>query len=184
MLAVTLSRWPFPWEWKLTDLPPPPICMKSQDSQSSTAPQRKRRKKHGECGSWTEAHEAAAAGSLDDLRWMLYEEPNLLHERDACGATLLHAAAQNANIEAVAALLEAGCDINAQTAMEKATPLHRACEDGDLEVVRLLVDAGADFLHPTIEGFRPIHEAARFGHDSVVKYLLLSGCPADCLSTK
>lgn len=62
---------------------------------------------------------------------------------DAAGRTALHLAVQNdARHAIVAALVEAGADIEAESS-DGGTPLSRALEAGCGEVVRILLEAGA-----------------------------------------
>lgn len=67
-----------------------------------------------------------------------------LNARDSAGASpLMRAAAQNQG-EALAALVDAGADLDLADG-EGQTALHQACEAGNVAAARLLLEAGADF---------------------------------------
>lgn len=54
--------------------------------------------------------------------------------------------------------------------------LHRAAEEGDYDdVARVLLDHGAHVDARTEAGWRPLHEAAKFGNDKVIRLLLERG---------
>jgi cytochrome c len=98
--------------------------------------------------------------------------------RSHAGAGELHKLAQKGNMAAIAALLEAGADVN-ETDGEGETALHKAAKAGNAEVVAELLAAGAD---PLISGTGPfgstgtaLHLAAKFGHTDVVRLLLQAG---------
>jgi ankyrin repeat protein len=57
-------------------------------------------------------------------------------------------------------LLEAGAEIDAQTAREKMAPLHKAADCGHLEAVRLLVQSGAQ--KDVLDAIRRSHWALQF----------------------
>jgi ankyrin repeat protein len=105
-------------------------------------------------------------GRLDLLAQRLEEDPSLIGRRfpeldfgstgarrlKLRGATLLHGAAEYANLEAAKLLVERGADVNAQAALDEAgvglqTPIFHAAtqfHDWGLPVVEFLVKWGAD----------------------------------------
>lgn len=106
---------------------------------------------------------AAAVGDLARLRRMV--------ERDARAAvapprgstdgfTALHHAARAGNAAAVALLLAAGADPNAETTAGRSTPLHRSAFAGHAEVSRQLLRAGADAAKRDGDGETPAFKAA------------------------
>ncbi len=72
-----------------------------------------------------------------------------------------------------------GGDINAQFRFEEWTPLQLACAEGDDTAVDVLLKAGADpnsYLGGrTRAAHSPLHIAARYGHDGVVRRLIDAG---------
>ncbi len=86
----------------------------------------------------------AALGRADDLRADLATDPGLVRRRSADGFTALHYACFFGGAEAVAALLEAGADPDAEAVNPPVRPLHSAAAARDAEAIRLLLQAGAD----------------------------------------
>lgn len=93
-------------------------------------------------------------------------------KRDSTGKTLLHDACLKDQCDRVRDLIRIGADVNAQD-NQKATPLHLACAKGYLNVVKLLLEQGA-LVHQigTEMGETPLHQASRYGHEAVVRYLI------------
>lgn len=83
-------------------------------------------------------HKAAYHGDLQKVREFLQKGANP-DGRDSFGGTALHAAMFQKNMEVVKALLEKGCDINAQAAGNGFTPLHDAVWADNREAVTLLL---------------------------------------------
>lgn len=67
-----------------------------------------------------------------------------IDETDMYGATSLHNAAANNNIDAITLLLDNGANINARERYNNFTPLQWAIECGMVEATELLIDRGAD----------------------------------------
>lgn len=66
-----------------------------------------------------------------------------LFGRDEAGRSLLHIAVAVGNQEALAVLLDRGCDVNAQDGLGQ-TPLHYCAEYGNIEGAKRLLEAGAN----------------------------------------
>src|SRR6185436_12260940 len=78
----------------------------------------------------------------------------------------------------VAALIEAGADVNARfSGPHTETPLHLAASSDDVDVLDALLDAGADIEAPgaVIGGGTPIADAAAFGQWDVARRLVERG---------
>ena len=80
----------------------------------------------------------------------------------------IHDAARAGIVERVAALLDAGVDVNSRDAM-KATPLHCAAQGDRVEVVKLLLARGAEVDAANVHGSPPL----LLTHDPEVARLLL-----------
>jgi ankyrin repeat protein len=78
---------------------------------------------------------------------------------DASGATPLHWAALNGDLEFARLLLEHGADVEAQARGEGMTPLHAAAAGGDVDLVELLLERGADAGARDRAGRRPLDVA-------------------------
>ena len=82
-------------------------------------------------------HVAAQQGDVDRVRRLAQAEPAGVLARDESGATALHLAAQAGRRDVVAALVDAGADVNARAACGE-TPLHLALERDASESVAWL----------------------------------------------
>lgn len=61
----------------------------------------------------------------------------------------------------------------------QGTALTKACWAGQLNIVEFLVKEGADMNTKTVDGFTPLHQAARRGHIDIVRFLLRNGADAN-----
>ena len=137
---------------------------------------------------------AAAAGHVLNLMALLDKGANLhlttayldgeiaSHSKDPvkackmkkCGFSLLHAAAQEGNLDVVVFLLKHNISIS-KTSGSNNTAIQLAAENGHLEVVETLRNAGG------IPDGLSLHHSACNGHTLVVKYLLNVGVKDTCL---
>jgi len=117
---------------------------------------------------------AIERGDVTEVQVLLAAQPELATARDETGATGLHYAAFNANVEIMDALIAAGEDVNARDGRYDATPagwaVHTMRERGGLlaievEDVRFAIERGdADWVdrlvtrHPAL-----LHAADRDG---------------------
>ncbi len=134
------------------------------------------------------ATEAVHRGDVDALRRMLDEQPGLAtayigEHPDGMSRTLLHAATDWPghylnNAATVAALIDAGADVNARfTGPHTETPLHWAASSDDVEVLDVLLDAGADIEAPgaVIAGGTPLSDAVAFAQWAAARRLVERG---------
>jgi ankyrin repeat protein len=134
------------------------------------------------------ATEAVHRGDVDTLRRMLDEQPGLAtafigEHPDGMARTLLHAATDwpghyPNNAATVAALIEAGADVNARfRGPHTETPLHWAASSDDVEVLDVLLDAGADIEAPgaVIAGGTPLSDAVAFAQWKTARRLVERG---------
>lgn len=121
--------------------------------------------------------EAIQKGDVPTLKRLLNEHPDLATARlgdddpDGMSRTLLHVATDwpghfPNGAATVAALIEAGADVNAQFRGPHAeTPLHWAASSNDIETLDALLDARADIEAPggVIDNGSPLADARAFG---------------------
>jgi uncharacterized protein len=121
--------------------------------------------------------EAIHSGDVETLKRLLRENPGLATARlgdddpEGMSRTLLHVVTDwpghfPNGAAAVAALVEAGADVNARfRGPHEETPLHWAASSDDVEVLDALLDAGADIEAPgaVIGGGTPLADARAFG---------------------
>lgn len=130
---------------------------------------------------------AIHAGDVDGLRQQLVEHPGLATDRlgSATGMsrTLLHVVTDwpgrfPRGAETVAALVQAGADVNARFAGPHVeTPLHWAASTDDVAVLDALLDAGADIEAggSVIGGGTPMSDACAFAQWRAARRLLERG---------
>jgi ankyrin repeat protein len=81
-----------------------------------------------------------------------------VHTRGVWQSTPLHIAAVRGDVAAIAALLDAGADIQSR-GEHGYSPLHEAVEQGHSEAVRLLLERGASLDATSDDGHTPIQSA-------------------------
>jgi len=81
-----------------------------------------------------------------------------VHTRGGWQSTPLHVAAVRGDVAAIAALLDAGADIQSR-GEQGYSPLHEAVEQGHIEAVRLLLERGASVTATNDDGHTPIQSA-------------------------
>lgn len=90
----------------------------------------------------------------------------------------IHQAAEEASYEAVASLLDAGCEVDALNAHGQTALLVALCR-GARSIVALLLDAGAD-VHVQVPGTGgALHVAAGCGRGDFVAQIVEAGCGVD-----
>lgn len=101
-------------------------------------------------------------------------QDHILHAfRNASGDSLLHLAAWNGRLDAVARLIALGADVNMiDNTVSRWTPLHEACRGGHTEIARLLLSSGAKLDAVDTMGDSPLHIACRLGWSRLVHLLL------------
>jgi uncharacterized protein len=132
--------------------------------------------------------EAIHAGDVEALKRLLRENPRLATARlgaddSEMTRTLLHVVTDwpghfSNGAATVAALVEAGADVNARfTGPHTETPLHWAASSDDVDVLDALLDAGADIEAPgaVIAGGTPLADATAFGQWTAARRLVERG---------
>lgn len=93
-----------------------------------------------------------------------------LNATDTLGRTAVLIAAKAGRLDVVAALIDAGANIDLQDNIS-LNPFLWGCISGNLELVRMTAEAGADLTRLTRFGGAGIHPPAEKGHVDVVRYL-------------
>ena len=131
-----------------------------------------------DCTDWNsqDFFETASAG---DVRACLRAgaDPSARIESDFSPAfTPLHWAAANDHADAIAALVEAGADLEARNEDGSTTPLHFAAYWGSADAITALLEAGADLeAREERYGYTPLHLAVHQGHADAIAALLEAG---------
>ena len=117
--------------------------------------------------------EAAALGSVSELKRILNNSPQLANaRRDHYDATPLHCV-RGAGVDAAKCLIECGADVNA-TDSQRLTPLHGRAEHGDVEMAELLIRSDANLNADSCMG-SPLHAAiGGFQHKPPKRWLVVA----------
>jgi ankyrin repeat protein len=116
---------------------------------------------------------AAKSGNTAKVKELLTTNAALVQARDKDGSTPLHCATWKGHQETVAALLDAGADVNAQNSNEHwgTTPLHAAAHANQAAIAQLLIDHGADVHAEDLNGKTPMHHTTFHKARAVAKLL-------------
>lgn len=121
---------------------------------------------------WTALHLAAFFGRKDAVAFLLNAGANVLaRSTNAMNNHPLHAATAGRSRDAVALLVEKGCDINA-TQAGGWTALHAASQNGDFEMAKVLLSNGANPNLRADNGQLPLDLALGNGHKPIVDLLM------------
>ena len=93
---------------------------------------------------------AASSDKIDYLNVLIKHGADLTIVQDLDGATLLHAAARNGNIELAKKVLDKGVPVNIED-KKGNSPIYYAVENNEYEMVKFLVDKGAKIEEDFIE---------------------------------
>lgn len=119
----------------------------------------------------------AARGYVDIINLLVSRGADI-EARDDESSTPLYCAVLEGSADAVKALRKLGADIDAR-GWEGTTPLMNLCGQCPRHIYRGLVDLvielGADVNATDIDGWMPLHYAARVGHVDIVEKLLKHG---------
>lgn len=105
---------------------------------------------------------AALARDYAMVQCLIQAGANLNGAEAPDGNTALHYAAYMGNLREMELLIDAGADINVQTA-NGATPLHLAAEHYQEQAIRLLLKRGADINKTNAQGLTPLAHATYRG---------------------
>jgi ankyrin repeat protein len=125
-------------------------------------------------GAQLDIFEAAATGTQDRLEQLLQQEPALKNSWSPDGWTPLHLAVFFGRVNIAHFLLSKGVDINvASRTDERVSPLHSALANpNNAAIAQLLIEHGADVNARQAQGYTPLHYAATYGLESIIRSLL------------
>lgn len=134
-------------------------------------------------GEVTALHEAAEAGHLAVVQWLLDHgaKPNartLRNPGDPGSYTPLHLAVEKGHIDVARLLLQRGAKVNAKMS-DGTTPLILAASSGRIDLLSLLVQHGGDISFHNQLGFSPFTAAAGSAHWEAAEWLLKAGANVD-----
>jgi uncharacterized protein len=120
--------------------------------------------------------EAAAAGKFDILAYLVYSDPEVVHQYNQDGFTPLALACYFGQYEAARYLAFKGADVNQPLKGDSGIrPIHLAVAGNHLDIVRMLIehDVQINVQHDT--GITPLHYAAKHGNPDMLITLLEEG---------
>ncbi|KAK2859429.1 hypothetical protein Q5P01_004049 [Channa striata] len=124
--------------------------------------------------------ELAEKGDLALLDNLVRKSPEVLREKDECGASALHHAAAGGHITLIQFITTVVDSQELNSCDEQGNvPLHWAVEKNKPESCRALMDLGADPNILNMALLSPLHQAINLGHNNLVE-LLLSYNATDC----
>ena len=121
---------------------------------------------------WSPLLCAVKAGHTDVVKFILYNNANLLTETFDLGETVLRLAT---SLELVCYLVERGADIHSRDDLG-ITPLHNAARNGHSDIVGYLLNQGADIDSLDNCGRSALFHAVDGGHATAAKLLIERGC--------
>jgi ankyrin repeat protein len=120
--------------------------------------------------------EAAAAGKFDILAYLVYTNPELVHQYNNDGFTPLALACYFGQYEAARYLVFKGADINQSiNGNSGIRPIHLAAAQNHLDVVNMLLERNVEVNIQHDTGITPLHYAAKQGNLEMLIALLEDG---------
>ncbi|HEV2688897.1 MAG TPA: ankyrin repeat domain-containing protein [Bryobacteraceae bacterium] len=130
----------------------------------------------------TRLADAAMQGDKDAVHSLLKQRVDV-NASHGDGATALHWAAYNDDLDMLKMVLAAGANVKAATRDGAITPLFMACTNGNAAMIEALLKAGSDAKSVKSNGTTALMIAAASGHADAVKVLLDHGAEVNAKET-
>lgn len=111
-------------------------------------------------------------GSLEKVKAIIDEHPELLLKRNNAGETLLHKASAYGNTPVVSYLIEKGTPVDVEAEPLLGTPLMLAVAFGEKETAQYLLEKGANINAQDKDGISSLHIAVFRALPEMVQLLL------------
>ena len=120
----------------------------------------------------TVLHNAAFAGNLNIVEYLVHECNSDINFKDSDGHTALHNSAHNGHTDVVRFLAsQPGCEVTSRD-KHKRTALHYASQNGHIDAVKcLVIDHGSDIIDEDAKAVTPFQLAAEAGNLDIVKFM-------------
>lgn len=115
----------------------------------------------------TPLHEAAAAGDINRMKYLIYTLKMDVNAKDTNGSPL-HSAARNGHLNAIHLLVAEGASIESKST-KRMTPFLCSCNHGHLSAAIKLLNMGARATVKNATGYRMIHLAVVSKNINLVK---------------
>ena len=123
-----------------------------------------------EMNSQSAIFEIARHGCVEDLQYVLENNPNVINYKNSSGFTPLILASYSGNVEVATLLAKHVKEINVNS--DSGTALMAAVFKNDIEITKILLDLGADANLADPNGTTALHYATRFTNKEIIKLLV------------
>lgn len=129
--------------------------------------------------------EACKRGDVESVKWLVYENPELVHARDSkfYDSTPLHHAANGGHLDICKVLIAKGASMTAKINNKLGwNPFHLACIYNHKDIVNYFIRKGASVHTTSGNGETPLHYSAQKGNTEICEVLLDNGAEIDAVS--
>ncbi|XP_015911611.2 uncharacterized protein [Parasteatoda tepidariorum] len=130
-------------------------------------------------GDYTLLHIAAEYGHLDIVKFLISENASL-RAVNSFNSKPIHLAAREGHLHIVEYFIQCDKTLLRERGCANMNVLHYAAQAGQTDVVKYFIKKGININESGDNGARPIHLAAMFGFEEVLRVLLSNGAIYDC----
>ncbi|XP_015921097.2 uncharacterized protein [Parasteatoda tepidariorum] len=130
-------------------------------------------------GDYTLLHIAAECGHLDIVKFLISENASL-RAVNGFSSKPIHLAAREGQLHIVKYFIQCDQTLLREHGCANMNVLHYAAQAGQTDIVKYLIKKGININESGDNGVRPIHLAAMFGFEEVIRVLLSNGAVYDC----